>query len=188
MKCARQIWKQEMSDVIFDLEATCWNNGPKRQMETIEIGAVKVVDDVIVDEFDVFIKPMLFTQLSKFCRTLTSITQENVDNGLGFPEAIASFEKWCGDARLWSWGEFDRRQLEKDGGLYGIDMSFLEGHRDLSKSFKDRYRLGKRRCTTGKALAICGYDFEGTQHRGIDDARNIAHIFLKDAEWYTENR
>ena len=30
------------SDVVFDLESTCWNDGPKRQMETIEIGAVKI--------------------------------------------------------------------------------------------------------------------------------------------------
>ena len=94
-------------------------------METIEIGAVKIVDGEITSEFETFIKPILFPTLSKFCRSLTHITQDDVDNGIKFPEALQLFEKWCGNARLWSWGEYDNTQLRRDAGLFGLDVSFL---------------------------------------------------------------
>ena len=38
-----------------------------------------------------------------------------------------------------------------------------------------------------RALALEGLSADGTHHRGIDDARNIAKIFLKHFEYFTEN-
>ena len=169
--------------VVFDLEATCWSEAPPKQMETLEIGAVKIRDGVICDEFDLIIKPYLFPYLSKFCTSLTSINQEMADGGMDFPTAFIDFELWCAGSQMWSWGDFDRKQLEQDGRLYGINTFILQTkHRNLSRSFRKLYKVKK--CGVNKALSICGMEFEGNQHRGIDDARNIARIFNRDAEYY----
>lgn len=177
-----------MYDIVFDLEATCWSTNPPRQMETIEIGAVKINDKgKTVGSFTVFIKPFLFTELSKFCKSLTHITQEQVDNGITFPEAIKQFHTWCGDEfRLWSWGDYDKKQLKQDGMLHGVDVSFLNGrHYNLSMGFRRKEKTKK--CGVSTALALSNLTFEGTQHRGIDDAINIAKIFCLNREWYIEN-
>ena len=80
--------------LIVDLEATCWENkGMFHEMETIEIGAV-LVDLKSRDaarEFDCFIRPVRNRILSDFCKSLTSIKQEDVDaaeplDALGEPQ------------------------------------------------------------------------------------------------------
>jgi len=69
-----------MNYIIFDLEATCWDQWEKNDNETIEIGAVKVSDSKeIIDEFETFIQPIKYPKLSKCCKDLTSIEQSDVD-------------------------------------------------------------------------------------------------------------
>ena len=57
--------------LVVDLEATCCDlhSIPRHQMETIEIGAVMVATDSleIVDEFQIFIKPLRHPVLTEFC-------------------------------------------------------------------------------------------------------------------------
>ena len=176
-----------MNNVLFDLEATCWTTLPLKQMETIEIGAVKVNEEgELIDEFNLIIKPLLFPELSNFCKTLTGITQEQVDNGVIFPAAISDFKDWCEGSLIWSWGDFDRKQLRQDGMLWGVDVTFVdERHKNLSVAF--RQRNGGKKCGIVKALRKKGMEFEGTLHSGLDDARNIARIFIDDMEWYVNN-
>lgn len=69
-----------MNYIIFDLEATCWENDRTKQNEIIEIGAVKLDENLaVIGEFQTFIKPKLNPILSDFCKKLTSISQEEVD-------------------------------------------------------------------------------------------------------------
>lgn len=83
-----------MNYIIFDLEATCWENDRTRQNEIIEIGAVKVnVNLEIIGEFQTFIKPKLNSQLSDFCKSLTSISQQDIDMATYFPQAIYKFQE-----------------------------------------------------------------------------------------------
>lgn len=75
-----------MNYIIFDLEATCWENDHKRQNEIIEIGAVKLNEGLkTVSDFQIFVKPALSPQLSDFCKRLTSISQADVDAAVYFP-------------------------------------------------------------------------------------------------------
>ena len=77
--------------LVVDLEATCCDlhSIPRHQMETIEIGAVMVDQKSlsIVDEFQTFIKPRRHPIFTDFCLQLTSITQDQVDTALTFPDA-----------------------------------------------------------------------------------------------------
>ena len=48
-------------------------------------------------------------------------------------------------------------------------------HLNLKRLFTERQSLAKKP-GLGKALRLAGLDFDGTPHRGIDDARNIARL------------
>lgn len=167
--------------VIFDLEATCEDKTIKNKFdrETIEIGTVKIVNGKIIDEFQAFIQPIRNKKLTDFCIELTHITQEQVDSAPRFQEAIYNFCEWAGeDAEFLSWGIYDKKQLEKDSKCFGMEVNWISKHRNI----KEEYQLVKglsRAVSTVTAMEIEKLKFEGLHHRGIDDARNIAKIYLK---------
>ena len=81
-----------MTYIIFDLEATCWEQYDKSDNETIEIGAVKINDKFEIEsDFEQFIKPIRYPKLSDFCKKLTTIKQSDVDNAPFFYEAKKKF-------------------------------------------------------------------------------------------------
>ena len=69
--------------VIVDLETTGLN---PQNSEIIEIGAIKVKNNKVVDKMDVFVRPS--KPLSYFTTKLTGITNEMVDEGLSLKEAL----------------------------------------------------------------------------------------------------
>jgi len=178
--------------IILDLEATCWEGHDKSRNETIEIGAVKInSNQEIESEFQKFIKPIRYPKLSEFCKNLTTITQEQVDNAEYYYEVIKEFKKWIGipteEYLLCSWGIYDRKQFESDDELNNLDSKWTRRHISLKHQFgkikKLRRALGMKR-----ALEHEGLELEGNHHRGIDDARNIAKIFIANFEnWNFEN-
>lgn len=174
-----------MNYIIFDLEATCWEHREKEPNEIIEIGAVKIDNNKIVDEFSIFIKPIKHEQLSDFCKILTSIQQTDVDEALEFPEALNKFKDWIGDDYiLCSWGLYDKKQLDKDCILHNLDTVWSDRHISLKHQYNKIKKI-KRRVGVKKALSMEGLKFEGVHHRGIDDARNIARIFIKNLDKWT---
>lgn len=181
------------SIVVVDLEATCWEGDEDRRadMETIEIGAVKLDGDLTTanesqvhaklmaaDEFQVYIKPVVEPTLSDFCTELTGITQEQVDAGVTFTEAFGLFAEWAGDRpTLASWGHFDITQLDKDCRKHGIAtphwVSPVE-HINLKARFEDYIGFQCKYISDG--IAALELEFEGRSHSGLDDARNAARI------------
>lgn len=170
-----------MKYIVLDLEATCEENNPNFDMEIIEIGALLINEKKeIVRAFDSFVKPVVNPILSNFCKSLTTIQQEDVDNARSFIDVINEFVAW---GRLWegpytlcSWGFYDAKQLKKDCKRHGIETSWLNPHRSIKHEFA---KLIKHKpCGMKAALNILGIPHEGTHHRGIDDAKNITKIFL----------
>ena len=172
-----------MHYIIFDLEATCWEDRAMGPNETIEIGAVRVNEArQIESEFQAFIRPKVHPQLSTFCQSLTSITQANVDSANSFPTVAEEFKAWIGvaaqDYRLCSWGHYDKKQLERDCALHGMDPTWVAPHLSLKHQYAQFKHL-RRPTGMKQALEAEGLPLRGTHHRGIDDARNIAQIFLR---------
>ncbi|MEH0153839.1 3'-5' exonuclease [Limibacter armeniacum] len=173
-----------MNYIILDLEATCWEGEmDKNKNETIEIGAVLVNEkQEIISSFEQFVKPLKNPKLSDFCTELTSIQQKDIDHAPHFPEAIQAFKQWfqfdTEDYMLCSWGYYDKKQFESDCLLYGIDSSWTDKHISLKHQYA-KFKKLKRAIGMKNALLSEGIILEGTHHRGIDDARNIAKIFLK---------
>lgn len=168
---------------IVDFEATCCdkNSFPRDEMEIIEIGSVMVeaATGNILSEFCTFIRPQQHPLLTGFCKELTTITQEEVDAAPVFPEALAAFSAWLarfGAPVFCSWGDYDRKQLEKDCAFHEAAFPFTNGHRNLKAEFSESIG-SKKRFGLGQAINRLSLTFEGTAHRGIDDAKNIARVY-----------
>jgi inhibitor of KinA sporulation pathway (predicted exonuclease) len=168
--------------VVMDLEATCDDQGavPKPEMEIIEIGAVLVGGRgfAVLDEFQSFVRPVRHPTLTAFCSGLTSIRQQDVDAAPRFPEVVAALERWMrghGATVFCSWGDYDRRQMQTDCDLHGVGNPMPARHVNLRAVFSATRRM-RHRLGLARALAEAGLTFEGTHHRGLDDARNIARL------------
>lgn len=171
-----------MKYIIVDLEATCWERRDKMPNEIIEIGAVCINEEKqLIGEFSKFVKPSVHAILSDFCTELTSITQEQVDNARLFPVVLEEFQNWIlsfGDEYiLCSWGFYDRVQFKNDCELHGLDPAWLEAHISLKHQYakiRQTRSMGMKNALKKEKIVL-----EGTHHRGIDDSKNIAKIFLK---------
>jgi inhibitor of KinA sporulation pathway (predicted exonuclease) len=168
--------------LVLDLEATCCDQDTikRHQMEIIEIGAVMVAaqDLTVLDEFQTFIKPIRYPVLTEFCKSLTSITQEQVDQAPGYVEAIALLKQWLSNypnAVFGSWGDYDRNQFKQDSKFHNIPFPIAYPHVNLKQLFSEAQGLSKR-YGMAEALQLAGIELEGTHHRGIDDAKNIAKL------------
>lgn len=176
MKSAAASWF-----LVIDLEATCDEERRirARHMEIIEIGAVLVDSETLalVAEFQTFVKPVRHPVLTGFCTKLTTITQADVEGAPGFPEAIAALDRFIDgrDALFCSWGDYDRRQFEQDAQFHQVALPFGGRHLNVKKQFSAQ--LGEEtRYGMAAALRRVGLALQGTHHRGIDDARNIARL------------
>ena len=167
--------------LVIDLEATCDEEKRirDRHMEIIEIGSVLVDAETLepVAEHQTFVKPVRHPVLTEFCTRLTTIRQADVENAPGFPEAIASLTRFI-DGRevlFCSWGDYDRRQFEQDAKFHKVSLPFGGNHLNVKKQFSTQLGEETRYGMAG-ALKRVGLKLQGTHHRGIDDARNIARL------------
>lgn len=167
--------------IIIDLEATCWNGAvPVGQVnEIIEIGICELDIETgkISKNHGILVKPTK-SQVSTFCTELTTITQDLLDkNGISFPEAIEKLQdEYQADLYTWaSYGAYDLNMLKKQCQLRGIKYPMGSHHINVKEWFSEVKGLHKKVGMNG-ALEILNIPLEGTHHRGIDDAKNIAKI------------
>lgn len=129
-------------------------------------------------------RPVRHPLLSDFCKKLTSIKQEDVDTATAFPKVLERFASVVRETTncvlneciFVSWGNYDRNQFLKDCKFHGIGYPFGT-HINLKEEFKKKFHI--KHAGVGHALKKLGMSFEGTPHRGQDDALNIARIFVK---------
>lgn len=170
--------------LVIDVESTCWEPPevqPKNEIsEIIEIGiaVVNIKDLLITDNASILIKPKK-SKVSKFCTKLTTLTQDMVDKGCTFDQAMGILKnKYNSENRTFvSWGDYDRKMFERNSRDYGVKYPFGPRHMNLKNSFTLLHGLGSEP-GLDTALEHLGMKLEGTHHRGIDDARNIANIFI----------
>jgi len=95
----------------------------------------------------------------------------------GFQDARRSLSDALNELVFCSWGNFDKHQFQKDCAYNSVKYPFGE-HRNLSEEFKNKY--GRKKSGLRTALNKLGMEFEGEQHRALDDTINIARIFVKE--------
>ena len=170
--------------LIIDVESTCWetpNEQPAGQTsEIIEIGiAVVNIDKRVIEANDtILVKPQM-SKVSQFCTKLTTLTQEQVDTGVTFQEAMSLLKKKYNSSNslFVSWGDYDRKMFERNCQDYGVKYPFGPRHMNLKNTFAVLHGL-ERELGMDAALFAYNLKIEGTHHRGIDDAKNIAKIFI----------
>ncbi|QXP80493.1 MULTISPECIES: 3'-5' exonuclease [Winogradskyella] len=167
--------------IIIDLEATCWNGKiPAGQVnEIIEVG-ICVLDTstgLISKNEGILIKPTR-SEVSPFCTELTTITQELLDSeGITFKDACAKLRDDY-DAHQYTWasyGAYDLNMMKKQCKIRGVEYPLSQNHINVKTLFFEVKGLNRKVGMNG-ALDILEIPLEGTHHRGIDDAKNIAKI------------
>jgi len=174
---------------IIDLEATCWDcksDKLVRKSEIIELGgAILNTQTSSISTFFEFVKPVLNPILSEYCVNLTSIQQKDVKNACCFSIALDKFlnkaNKYLGNEKIknvvfGSWGMYDKKQLIQDCKLHNTKYPFGT-HWNIKQGFSQLLNT-KRGYGLLRALKKMELQFEGQQHRGIDDAKNVAILVV----------
>jgi inhibitor of KinA sporulation pathway (predicted exonuclease) len=176
--------KLDPNVLVLDVESTCWeppSAQPANEIsEVIEIG-IAVVDTQkleIVTNSSIIIRPQK-SKVSGFCTQLTTLTQEYVDQGTTFQAAIETLRKTykSNDRVFVSWGDYDRKMFERNCRDYDVKYPFGPRHMNLRNTFTMLHGLSKEPGMDA-ALELLGIKLDGTHHRGVDDARNIANILI----------
>ncbi|WP_299883261.1 3'-5' exonuclease [uncultured Lacinutrix sp.] len=167
--------------IIIDLEATCWNgeipNGQVNEIIEIGICVLDIITGSITKSEGILIKPER-SKVSSFCTELTTITQDLLDKeGITFKEACVKLrEDYSANHYTWaSYGAYDLNMMKKQCKLRGVEYPLSQKHINVKTHFSWVKDLNKKVGMKG-ALNILKIPLEGTHHRGVDDAKNIAKI------------
>ena len=97
------------------------------EVEGIEIGlcVLDVPTLARVEQRDILVRPVCST-VSAYCTQLTTLTKADVDGGVPLAEACRILaQEYQSPARLWaSYGDYDRKQFERNCGQFGIPYRF----------------------------------------------------------------
>jgi inhibitor of KinA sporulation pathway (predicted exonuclease) len=167
--------------LVVDIESTCWEGGfPPRgeSNDIIEIGLVplELATGRRLEKRSILVRPER-SRVGKFCTGLTTLTQDQVERGVAFKDACRILEdEYSSRDRLWaSFGDYDRRQFEKQCRDQGVRYPFGPSHLNAKTLFAVTRGL-QSEVGLPQAMALLGLKLEGTHHRGHDDAWNIAAV------------
>ena len=172
--------------VVVDFECTCEDQDEPFLHEIIEFPAV-LLDMKTGREarhFHAFVRPTERPVLSDFCSQLTGISQKTVDEAETLDRVLVKFGAWLdeyagenyslaadcqSDLRHFLLPECRRKKIRvRDAWRGWVDIGrHLMVLCDLRMPGNLQMKLAK-----------VGLAFEGTPHRGIDDARNIGQLAL----------
>ncbi|MBB2149719.1 3'-5' exonuclease [Pedobacter gandavensis] len=167
--------------VIVDIEATCWNTGQPKGMESdiIEVGVclLDIRTGEISENRGILVRPER-SEISTFCTELTTISLEMIEkDGIEFKEACRILkEEYLSQGRPWaSFGAYDQKQFQKQCTAMSIGYPFGPSHINVKTLFALKKKLSNEKGMSA-ALSLLKIPLEGTHHRGVDDANNIAKI------------
>lgn len=170
--------------LCIDLESTCWKGDPPENQlsDIIEIGVcyIDIPKREIYTPSSFYVTPTT-SRLSDFCVNLTKITQEHIDKeGRPFLQVCQMFmNSYRARQRPWiSWGNYDRRQLEKQCLRENVPFPLGETHWNMRDLYTVQYGLPEK-IGLSQALKREGMTFVGQPHSGKDDAYNTALLFTK---------
>ncbi|UFW90523.1 VRR-NUC domain-containing protein [Bradyrhizobium barranii] len=158
----------EQDYVVVDIETTgAWTNGDR----ITEIGAVKVRNHEVVDEWHTLLNPQ--RPIPAKIVQLTGITNEMVRDAPVFAEVAESFMEFMGD------GIFVAHNVNFDYGFIAYEYERLERRFRFPKlctcaGMRRRYP-GHKSYGLGKLCEIYGIELDN-HHRALCDARAAVHL------------
>jgi len=166
--------------LVIDVESTCWEGPPPRGQisEIIEIGLclVDVERLMRVEKRAILVRPQV-SEVSEFCTRLTTITTQMAASGMSLEQSLDLLrnEYHAEDRVFASWGDYDRNQFRRNCDYFRLKYPFGPTHWNIKTLFALAHGL-PREVGIDSACEILGRPLEGTHHRGVDDAWNIAGI------------
>lgn len=175
-----------MDIVILDLE---WNAAYSRRIqgyinEIIEFGAVKCGEDLRrKSSFSCFVKPQVGKHISSTISSLTSITDENLEEGLPFMQAAARFKRWAGECVVMTWGTSDILTLIENCRYFSGQekVPFLSRYVDLQRYSQSHMGWGTgNQVGLSTAAELLELDISGMDHhRAGDDSLMTLEILRR---------
>ncbi|WP_248925187.1 3'-5' exonuclease [Paenibacillus hamazuiensis] len=156
-----------MNYIVFDLEFNGRKHYEIYPMEIIEIGAVKLNEQLeVVDTFQSYIRPKF--HINKFALQFCGIDRETLINSDPFTEVIRRFAQFCGsEYKLLCWGGSDYFNLFVDSRVNGMDSNWLVHLLDVTSFFSGGLH---------KALEEHRLEPIGQHHSALDDAFNAVQL------------
>lgn len=118
-----------MQYIVADLE---WNGAFSKKAhgyfnEIIEIGAVKLDSQLQpAGRFHAMIKPVVSRKLSDIVTDLTSITEEELENGVTFSQAVSQLRRWMGEDTVFlTWSTTDLLVLMENCRYFSAAIASL---------------------------------------------------------------
>lgn len=180
-----------MHYIVLDLE---WNQPytPKAAVkrpahlrgEIIQIGAVKLDRQLHqLDTFKMLVKPKYYRRMHKRVSRLTRITDEDLQYGFPFRQAIAFFRAWCSPQSVFlTWGDNDAEILRAELAVYALSAAWLPEIYDIQRIFGRQVAKERRQYSLPHALALIGesaYPTHDALYDAINAARVLPHLDLE---------
>ena len=178
-----------MGYIVLDLE---WNSAyykPQGRFinEIIQIGAVKLSDSFeIVDTFQVYVKSKIVKKLSNRTINLTGITNEQMNSGLTFRDAVSRYNEWAGQGNVtMTWSDSDLYAIVENSRIF-LDNSMrfvIDGYLDLQSYIQGELKLIGHPITNQISLAnaaeMLGVSTEGFELHNAQDDAYLCAIMLR---------
>ncbi len=157
--------------VIFDIETTGLSANSNK---IIEIGAVKINGENIVDRYSTFVNPE--EEISQFISDLTNIQNEDLVDAPGIKSVLAEFNNFIGDSTLVAYNS-------------RFDIAFINaalgknGFRPLNNAIIDALALARYlypNLKNHRLETLCKHhNIENPdKHRALSDAEATANLFI----------
>lgn len=183
-----------MRYISLDLELNTEGEGNTgRTTDIIEIGAVVFNAKGVIEEEKFSRLIQTGKPLNPFIVSLTTITDEQIAaQGVTFVQGFADFIAYCNKynvSKMFAqWGKGDTECLKRQAMSHGCEKIDRIGYRDFDvKTVYQTNQLWNEKALKAglsKAMNTYGMEFEGTQHRAVDDAYNTARIFIEMGKRY----
>ena len=130
--------------ILFDTEYTAWKNSLKtnwskegQYKEIIQISALKINNNKIIDNLNLYVKPVKNPKLSTYIIRLTGITNNKLKkDGISFEKAIRLFYDFAKGYKLYSYGN-DYSIIYENLKIHSIDKK--KNTKYFTQSFKNKF-------------------------------------------------
>jgi DNA polymerase III subunit epsilon len=158
--------------IVLDFETT--GLSPNHGDRAIEVGAVLIENNEIVDRFQNLMNPGF--RISSFIESYTGISNSMVEAAAPCEKVMEQFAEFVGDYPLVAHNaSFDTRFLDSEFQFIGrsrcnsVACSMLAARRIYP--YADNHKLGT-------LVRYCGIETDGTFHRALADAEMTGHLWI----------
>ena len=179
-----------MDYIVLDMEWNQpWPGSPSAKKvlpvqirgEIIQIGAVRLRDGEVADEYQVMIRPKYYRRLNRRVSKLTGIKESRLlAEGIPFPEAMEQFRAWCGDDVVFlTWGFDDIGILRENLRLFKLEEDWTGKWFNAQMIFNAQTDGSNAQKALKTAMEIFGIEATRPAHDALGDAYHTALICAK---------